>query len=172
MIHVQELISNNDKYQLVYVLHHDQIQQFVQQYFNEKTKWVIFFKILLYMVIGTCFTTMFFLGFSNILNIDKILYSFGLGIVSFILIVPIHELIHGIGYKLIGAPKVRFKAFWRKLSFIAEAPDFVVDYKRFFPVAVAPFFIINSALLVFIIWQIQSPFAVIAGLSALKPSFC
>ncbi|MBL0095147.1 MAG: DUF3267 domain-containing protein [Bacteroidetes bacterium] len=74
---------------------------------------------------------------------DSILKLF-LGFFVFFLIVPIHELIHGIGYKLAGAEKVSYKAIWKQMIFYAMADRFVARKKQFVLLAIAPFVLINT----------------------------
>lgn len=67
-----------------------------------------------------------------------------LGILAFFLIIPVHELIHGIGYSLAGAQKVSYKAVWKQLIFYAMADRFVTRKKPFVALALAPFLLLNT----------------------------
>ncbi len=62
----------------------------------------------------------------------------GLGAFLSFLLVPLHELTHGLMYKLAGAPAVQYTANWKKLYFTAQADMFVVDARSFYYIAFAP----------------------------------
>ena len=71
----------------------------------------------------------------------------GLGVALMAALIVPHELIHGVAYRLAGAPEVRYGADWRRLVFHASAPGFVVDYARMRLIALAPFVVLSSGLL-------------------------
>ncbi|MGJ8868839.1 hypothetical protein, partial [Salmonella enterica] len=62
----------------------------------------------------------FQLDFSNIFTF------FGFGCALTFLLIPIHEGLHGIAYKMCGAPTVTFAANWKKLYFMAIADKFTI----------------------------------------------
>ncbi len=66
----------------------------------------------------------------------------------FVVLLPIHELIHGVVYKYLGAPRVRFKIHWKSFAIMTEAPDFLITSSQFKKVALAPFAFISISLLV------------------------
>jgi len=80
--------------------------------------------------------------------LPEVLARLGLGFfVFFLLLLPLHELIHGMAYKLAGAKTVSYHADWRRLTFYAAADRFVASTREFYGVALAPFAIINAGLL-------------------------
>jgi hypothetical protein len=81
------------------------------------------------------------------LPLDRIIGDFCLCIVGMLLLIPIHELIHGLFYKLVGAKKVSYSADWKKLIFYAAADKFVARKYSFVVLAFAPFVLINIVLL-------------------------
>jgi len=83
----------------------------------------------------------------NWVSFDHFLQGIGLGFVLFFLLLPIHEGIHGVAYKLAGAPNVSFGASWKKLIFYAVADQFVIGLKEFLVVALAPFLMISLLLI-------------------------
>ena len=72
-----------------------------------------------------------------------------------ILIIP-HELLHGLAFKWIGAPKITFGADLKRYIFYAMAENFVFGTPGFYLVAFTPFVII-SASLTYLTW-ISSPY--------------
>ncbi len=69
-----------------------------------------------------------------------------LALIGSVVIAPIHEGIHAITYKLIGAPAVKFVAEWRKGVIYTIADRFVIDQREYLWLAVTPLFAINIAL--------------------------
>lgn len=59
------------------------------------------------------------------------------------LIIPIHEAIHGIGYWVDGARKIRFGGNWKKLYWYAAADEWVISGLRYSMVAMLPFALIT-----------------------------
>lgn len=66
-----------------------------------------------------------------------------LGIPSTFLLVPLHEMIHGWMFRWYGARDVRYGVIWRYLMFYAVAHAFVINYRQFRYIAMAPFVIIS-----------------------------
>jgi hypothetical protein len=80
--------------------------------------------------------------------LPEVLARLGLGFfVFFGVLLPLHEFIHGLAYKLVGAKAVSYHANWRQLTFYAAADGFVASTREFCAVALAPFAFINAGLL-------------------------
>jgi hypothetical protein len=69
--------------------------------------------------------------------------SFGI-VLSFTVIIVLHEWIHGITYHLAGAQNVSYGGNWRKLIFYALADHFVADSRDFTKISLAPFVVLNG----------------------------
>ncbi len=67
-----------------------------------------------------------------------------------VLIIPVHEGLHALGFLLIGARKIRFGADLSQAIVYATAKDFAAGRKGFSLVALAPVAVINLASLPFI----------------------
>jgi hypothetical protein len=68
-----------------------------------------------------------------------------LGMTSgYVLLMPIHELIHAAAYRALGARSVRIRYQWRTLTAYCVADRFVVDRRALAFVCFAPFVVINS----------------------------
>jgi Putative zincin peptidase len=131
-------------YQLCDQFEHTEIVPFIQPYLKPNNPVMIFYWginiiILLAAAIG-------WITLSD--GKSDALAKFGIGAALFAALIPIHELIHGIGYKLAGAPKVSYKAHIKKLIFYAMADRFVISARPFVLLAIAPFIIINSLLII------------------------
>jgi hypothetical protein len=55
------------------------------------------------------------------------------------MLIPIHEILHAIAYKICGAKKVSFDANLKQFYFMAMADQFVANRGEFIFVALAPF---------------------------------
>jgi hypothetical protein len=62
---------------------------------------------------------------------------------SFSVLIVLHELIHGVAFKIVGAPKVSYGGYIRKMLFYAEADRFVANRKQFTMVALAPLIVVK-----------------------------
>ncbi|WP_346317582.1 DUF3267 domain-containing protein [Chitinophaga sp. YIM B06452] len=69
------------------------------------------------------------------------------GIPATLLLVPLHELIHGWMFRWYGAKDVRYGVIWKKLMFYAVAHAFAVNYRQFRYIALAPFLVISLLLI-------------------------
>lgn len=78
-------------------------------------------------------------------------HFFLMGFAGFFLLIPLHELIHGIGYRFAGAKVVSYRVVWRKLIVYAMADRFVAHRVWFTILALAPFVLINTALIVLVV---------------------
>jgi len=141
---MQDLQPDNleaNGYELHARLEHEDLMVFVKQYFFKKNAVMIFywgFNLLMLAAVA------YGMAVSE-WPLKTIISRFFLGFALFFPIIPLHEWIHGIGYKLVGAPSVQYKAVWKQLVFYAMADRFVTRATPFFLLAVAPFILINSA---------------------------
>ncbi len=131
-----------------YILHeqlkHDQLMAFVGRYFFKKNPVMYFYWIFnIVIVLGG-----FVLLYQSPDKIGPAMSKFCQGIAAFFLLIPIHELIHGIGYRIAGAEKVTYKAVWKQLVFYAMADRFVARGTPFIVLALAPFVILNALCIV------------------------
>jgi len=107
---------------------HPLIRQFVQ--FN----WLFTFGALAFAVVQL---------YQGILAPGPMILHFLLGVVlSMTVLIPVHEGIHGLAYRLVGAPSVQFGGSFRKMYFYAVADHYVLKSKEFRLVALAPFVLI------------------------------
>jgi hypothetical protein len=68
--------------------------------------------------------------------------SFGV-LLTFTVLIVLHEWIHGLTYRMLGAQRVSYGGNWRKLIFYALADRYVADRKNFVKLALAPFAVIS-----------------------------
>ncbi len=60
-----------------------------------------------------------------------------------ILVIPVHELLHGIAYRILGARQIRFGADMQQFIFFVTADRYPVSGKELYFLALAPFIVIN-----------------------------
>jgi hypothetical protein len=150
----EELAENN--YQLADSMNHSELIPFVKEYIS-KGNWsssayytAMIVPLLLLLFFSIRFHIKLHLGIGTAI----VCFLIGVGI-SYALI-PLHELIHVIAYKLVGARNTSYAMNIRKFYFLAIADKFVANKKEFRFVALAPFTLINSCLVIGLIFT--SPF--------------
>lgn len=73
-----------------------------------------------------------------------------------IVVIPFHELLHGLAYKILGAKKIKFGANLQHLFFFVSAHRFPVNRKELYFLALFPFGVLNlTLLLVSLLWLTQ-----------------
>lgn len=140
-------LSDNG-YVLLDELGHKELVPFIQLYLKKRTKYALFYYISNFIIFGLA-GYFFFKGF------QLASYSFGdrfahfsYGIAIAFLLLPLHEYIHVLAYKSQGALQTSYDANLKKFYFMALANQFVANKKEFAVVALAPFVIITSILIV------------------------
>jgi len=69
-----------------------------------------------------------------------------------LLIIPVHEGLHALGFLIVGARKIRFGADLKQMIVYATAENFVASKKSFFLLALAPFVVINIVCIPFLVF--------------------
>ena len=137
-------LENRASYKLLEELSHQDLIPFIQKYYWRERSWVL---IVHYLFTLGCLAAWLAIGWRSGQEFSRWLDTFGFAVLAFIVLVPVHEAIHGIVYKLYGAPDVRISVSFRKLYAYAIADKFVVSGRAFALVAVMPFLIINGGLI-------------------------
>jgi len=144
-----EELQSNDKYELIAELHHSQIKEFVISRFTENN---LLIKIFMYYQVAMVVLGIFILTRGIVLSYhgmsEPLFYSLGALAFSFTILVPLHELLHGLSIKLTGAKKIHYGAYFRKFIFYAEADRHVMNRKQFALVALTPLIVIKVVTLV------------------------
>lgn len=167
-MHLRPEDLENKGYRLLSSLPHMDIIPFVQEQLRGSGPIARSYRLL---TLGLLAASAAFLAYSIIAHPgdwEKVLTRYSYGLALAFLLAPIHELIHGIALKAVGAPSVQYRANWRKLYLMAAADRFVVGEKAFYLVAFAPFTVISLAALVLLTWQ---PLTAM-GLLFLHTAFC
>ena len=137
-------LQDESKYRLVRAMSIAELKPFVVENIKKKNKYASSYMMLTYVLL---FGTIAFIAFFPTENKEQfktLLMYFGIGIaLSFSLLIILHELIHGMAYKIVGAPKVTYGGNLREFVFYAAANKFVANRTSFFTVALAPFVVIT-----------------------------
>ena len=141
-----EDLQDESRFRLLKTLRYEEIVEFVFeniQKTNYSTRFYYFINaLLLALIIGFSIA-----GFKNDLfifgNYAKFFF-FGM-IAGSILVIPLHELLHGIAYKFNGAPRIDYGADLKQGIFYVAANNYVIGKKEFKIVALTPFAVINIA---------------------------
>ncbi|WP_341834565.1 DUF3267 domain-containing protein [Chitinophaga pollutisoli] len=89
---------------------------------------------------------------SGSLSRGEILGWLFLGVAAVILLIPFHELIHGLLFRYFGAKDVRYGVVWRKLMFYAVAHDFAVNYRQLLVIALGPYVVLSLGMVLAAVW--------------------
>src|SRR6476661_6778084 len=132
-------------------LSHAELVPFIQRYLKTKTLYSILYYVsnmITFAVAGFLFVR----GYSlQTYDIGERFTHFSFGLSLAIALLPMHEYIHVLAYKSQGARKTSYAANLKKFYFMALADKFVANKKEFEIVALAPFVIITSLLVVLMI---------------------
>jgi len=135
-------------YVLLDEMNHVEIKPFVKKYITKGT----WYAYLYYLSVLLSFSFLIFfcikLHHSGNYPISRILLRVSFGVLLTFALIPFHELIHGIAYKLLGAKNTSYDVHLKKFYFLAIADKFVTSKREFQIIALAPFLIISLALLI------------------------
>lgn len=138
-------LQQPDHFQPLTALGHTDLAHFVTTFYWRRRSWVTWFHYLFTLcALGLWVAA----GWQAGRSVDDWLQQYGSAFIAFIVLVPIHELIHGAAYRAQGARDIRYGVSLRQLYAYAIAHHFVAGQRAFAWVAVAPFVVINTALVV------------------------
>lgn len=140
---IEELGS--DDYALLGELTHASLAEFVVEYFLRRRTWFTY----AHHAMSLCtIAAIVFIAIEQQRSWLFCLSAFGLALVSlFLFVLPLHELIHALAYRLAGARDIRWDYSARMLAVWVVAHRFVVSARAFVFVALAPFVVLNGALI-------------------------
>jgi len=145
-----------DQFILIEKLDHQELITFIQKYMKQATFYTRFYNWLTLGLLALLAASGTFAYVRDYLGFSELIAHIGYGVVITFLLIPLHEYIHALAYKYVGAKKVSYDANWRKFYFMAMADRFVANRKEFELVAVAPFVVVSiSCCLLFFIASYQ-----------------
>jgi hypothetical protein len=135
----KELISSNE-YEQIIALKHSEIKTFIVTEVEKQSIWARIANM--YQITGLlAFVLGLFKAFMPFFTKREGIYLFWLvlGLVfTFTLLIIMHELIHALAYRYVGARNLSFGMNIRKFMFYVQADKQVLNYKQFKIVALAP----------------------------------
>lgn len=144
-IRSEEVMQN---YLLLDKLEHEELIPFIKKYLNRRSAISFFYYSLniLLLLLGSIAI------YANITylnaNIGNVIFHYCFGSTVSFLLIPIHEYIHVLAYKYVGASETSLDCNLKKFYFMALADKFVANRKEFTLIALAPFVVISSILII------------------------
>lgn len=149
-----DTLFEDERYVQIAELPYSEMVPFVQQEFGERTPLIRFFIALNLLILVLMIVFAIIQVSLGQISVWKVIgYAFLGGTVVFAVLVPIHEALHGLAYKLSGAHSIAFGANLRQFYFYAVADKFVIGKNAFRFVALLPFFVITT-LLIILLWLV------------------
>ncbi|MBK7869173.1 MAG: DUF3267 domain-containing protein [Saprospiraceae bacterium] len=139
-----EELFNDDQYIKLAELPYTEMIPFVQNEFAKRNTviriyiWLNIFILLLMIMLGILQSLNGQISVGML--ISNTLIGFAL---TLTILIPVHEALHGLAYKLLGAPKVAFGGNIRQFYFYAVADRFVIGKNGFKIIALTPFVVIS-----------------------------
>jgi len=134
----EELESNG--YKLIETLEHKELVPFVKRYLYRYGFWPLgYLAFLLLMLLTIGALAGYMIEMKQSIHFQDILGKTFIGFALSFLLIPLHEYIHAIAYRVCGAREVSYDADLKKMVFMAIAHRFVAGAKEFRFVAIAPF---------------------------------
>ena len=134
-------------YRVIDQLQHQDIIPFVQKGLklkNRYTRAYLFFNLIF---LSALLLKLFLCWKAEDFSFADALSYVSYGVVMALLLIPIHEYIHVLAYRQVGASNTSYDANLRKFYFMAVADRFVANLQEFRIVALAPFVSVSSVLL-------------------------
>lgn len=140
-----ETLQDTEQFELIARLHHDDMAQFVLEELGKSNLVIrIFYWI---NILGAIFAVVWGgwqlwtarIGWGCLLG--NLFLGLFLGSSA---IIPVHEILHGLGYWVAGARKIRFGGSWRKMYWYAVADEWVMRAIPYTIVALLPFLVVTA----------------------------
>lgn len=153
-------LHNSGRYVLLDSFRIDEMNLFILRELGIKTKeqagkqpfnWK---RLLISMVIGLLVGALLgFVAVGSDIDVASTLLQTGASFLSFLILIPLHEVIHAGAFRQVGAPKVHFGASLKSLIVYAYTQNYVHTMRELAYVAVMPFLVITSGLIAgWIVW--------------------
>lgn len=137
-----------DMIELLAEVKNDQtFQEFINQQLRKKTLVSLSYKALLLFICGVLLSIYLF-QFSSEGSTSNFLFQLGLGILLGLLLIPIHESIHGIYLKSLGSGNVKFEWDILRFRFDCYSDKFVLTKLEYYRLLLAPAIVVTFVLLV------------------------
>jgi len=137
------------RFREIKMLEHDELIPFIQEQYQNKTYILRVYLFLNLLLLAILFAWGAYVLEAMDYSFGTLLQWAGFGIlISFTILIVIHELIHGLAYKWMGAPEISYGGNLKKFYFYAAADQFVINQRQLIIVALAPFILVLLAVLI------------------------
>jgi hypothetical protein len=144
-----EDLDDPKNFRLLLIVPYKNLAEFVFEYLKKKS--VLTFVFWFICLLLLCLTISIRIRIAHYFPYSHILLHSILGTLIFpLLIIPIHELLHVVPYYLSGARNIRFGMDLKQYLFYVTAHRYVASPLQFRIVAVTPFIILSSILVILI----------------------
>ena len=133
------------RFELLREMTHAQLTEFVVQYFLHHGSWVTrLHHGFALLNIGAIVAV----AWAQHRSLLRCLTDFGVALaIMFVVMLPLHELVHAVAYRVVGARDIRWDWSARMMAVWVVAHRFVADTRAFLIVALAPFLLLNALLI-------------------------
>lgn len=139
-----EELKNEERYALLLAVPFENLLPFLFDNMGATTKTMRFFYSFLMM----CAVSVIFFLLQTENTFAQIFWYGLIGfLASFTIMVPIHELLHGIAFKFFGANKLKFGKDIKQMMFYVTVNKFVMNRRQFNVLALIPFITVTFILL-------------------------
>lgn len=170
-----QTLHNSNQYTLLDTLHHNEIKDFVVQELAAHALWARIANmyqiggLLAFMLAGFRAFMPFFVHKES----TQLMYLLFAMAFSFSFLIVIHEFIHALAYKVIGAKNISFGMNLRKFVFYVQAHQQVLSYANMKVVALAPAVVVAAITVVgMLVFYNQPMFFAFAAVFGLHSLFC
>lgn len=146
-----EDLEDESRFRQILKVPYDELINFVFDYIKRRSDLMVFFWSLCIIFLG--FAAYIRLNISGYYPLKYIMLHSLLGLIVFpLVLVPIHELLHAIPFRLTGAKKIRIGMDLKQYMFYVTAHRHVVNSKQFRWIGYTPFTVISLGILLLILF--------------------
>lgn len=120
----------------------DSFQEFINSQLKNRSfsmnLFLIFLCVLPLVIIAT-----FFILPSAYSSLEGFLMQVGFGIFFGLLLIPIHELLHGLYLRVLGSKNIKYEFDFRKFRFSCYSEQFVLSRREYYSFLLVPFMLIT-----------------------------
>lgn len=138
-------------YRPVETLPHDALIPFVRRYLYTKTVSSILYFALNIVLLGASVWSLTITIITDQQPVSGWVMHYMLGLFIAFLLVPLHEYLHVLAYRMLGARETSYMANLKKFYFAALANRFVANEREFRVIALAPLVVISLMVLMLLI---------------------
>lgn len=148
-----ETLQSDPEYLLVYKLGFQDMVPFVLKQIKRKGPYSWLYAIVNLAMLAFILVSSISILLDHSQGWKRLLIQLALGaFTGSILVIPLHELLHGLAYRILGAKKIIFGADLMQFIFFVTAKHYVVSGREIHFLTLAPFVIINLCTIWVTLW--------------------